>query len=69
MSIELKSANSVKIGKKFSKKRNNNSYSIDEVSKLLFINKNYLLAIEKGDYSIFPGESFAKAYFKKYQNF
>ena len=35
MSIELKSANSVKIGKKFSKKRNDNSYSIDEVSKLL----------------------------------
>ena len=69
MSIELKSANSVKIGKKFSKKRNDNSYSIDEVSKLLFINKNYLLAIEKGDYSIFPSESFAKAYFKKYQNF
>ena len=69
MSIELKSANSVKIGKKFSKKRTSNSYSIDEVSKLLFINKNYLLAIEKGDYSIFPSESFAKAYFKKYQDF
>ena len=69
MSIQLKSANSVKIGKKFSKKRTSNSYSIDEVSKLLFINKNYLLAIEKGDYSIFPSESFAKAYFKKYQNF
>ena len=28
-----------------------------------------MLAIEKGDYSIFPSESFAKAYFKKYQNF
>jgi cytoskeletal protein RodZ len=28
-------------------------YSVDQISKKLFINKDYLIAIEKGDYSIF----------------
>ena len=28
-----------------------------------------LIAIEKGDYSIFPSETFAKAYFKKYAKY
>ena len=41
-------------------------YSIDQVSKKIFINKDYLIAIEKGDYTIFPSKVFAKAYFKKY---
>ena len=69
MSDELKSASSVKTGKKFSEKRNAIGYTIEEVSEKLFINKDYISAIEKGNYSIFPSESFAKAYFNKYKNF
>ena len=69
MSDELKSASSVKTGKKFSEKRNDIGCTIKEVSEKLFINKDYISAIEKGNYSIFPSESFAKAYFNKYKNF
>ena len=69
MSNELKSASSVKTGKKFSEKRNVIGCTIEEVSEKLFINKDYISAIEKGNYSIFPSESFAKAYFNKYKNF
>ena len=66
MENELKSANSVKTGKKFKEKRTKIGLSIDQISKKLFINKDYLIAIESGDYSIFPSETFARAYFKKY---
>ena len=69
MSGGLKSAYSVKIGKKFAKNRDLLGYSIEEVSNILVINKSYLQAIEKGIYDVFPSESFAKAYFIKYQNF
>ena len=58
MSNELKSASSVKTGKKFSDKRNNIGFTIEEISEKLFINKDYIRAIEKGNYSIFPSESF-----------
>ncbi len=66
---ELKSAASAKIGKKFAEKREYLGYSLDQVSEILVINKDYLKAIEGGNYSIFPSESFAKAYFLKYRNF
>ena len=69
MDAELKSANSVKTGKNFSAKRLELGYSIDDVCKKVFVNKDYLIAIEEGNYSIFPSESFAKAYFNKYQKF
>ena len=68
MSKYLKSASSVKIGKKFIQARNKLGMSIDEVKKITFINNNYLIAIERGDYSVFPSEVFARAYFKKYAN-
>jgi cytoskeletal protein RodZ len=69
MNNNLKSASSAKIGKKFSQRRLELGYSVDQISKKLFINKNYLIAIEKGDYSIFPSQAFAKAYFKKYDDY
>tara|TARA_A100001015_G_C14934734_1_gene689948 strand:- start:34 stop:279 length:246 start_codon:yes stop_codon:yes gene_type:complete len=69
MSNDLKSANSVKTGKKFNELRKELNYSVDDIAKSLFINKDYILAIEKGNYSIFPSEAFAKAYFQKYKNF
>ena len=68
MTKYLKSASSVKIGKKFIQARNKLDMSIDEVKKITFINNSYLIAIEKGDYSVFPSEAFARAYFKKYAN-
>lgn len=69
MRDELKSAASAKIGKKFAEKREYLGYSLDQVSEILVINKDYLKAIEGGNYSIFPSESFAKAYFLKYRDF
>ena len=51
MSNELKSASSVKTGKKFSEKRNAIGCTIEEVSEKLFINKDYISAIEKGNYT------------------
>jgi len=66
MTKKLKSASSAKIGKRFTKKRLEFGYSIDQISKKIFINKDYLIAIERGDYTIFPSKVFAKAYFKKY---
>ena len=65
----LKSASTVKIGKRFSNKRISLGLSLEETSKILFINEDYLNAIEKGDYSVFPSESFARAYFKKYSQY
>ncbi len=69
MTYEFKSASSAKIGKKFKEKRIELGFSIIQMSEKLFINKDYLNAIEKGDYSIFPSESFARAYFKKYMEY
>lgn len=69
MERNLKSASSVKVGKRFSDKRNASNLSLKETSKILFINIDYLIAIERGDYSIFPSETFAKAYFKKYAKY
>ena len=69
MNKEIKSASSVKIGKKFKLRRIELGHSIEEVSKILFVNKIHLAAIEAGNYGIFPSEAFAKAYFKKYLDF
>ena len=46
MRDELKSAASAKIGKKFAEKREYLGYSLDQVSEILVINKDYLKAIE-----------------------
>ena len=69
MNKEIKSASSVKIGKKFKERRFELGLSIEEVSNILFVNKTHLAAIEEGNYAIFPSETFAKAYFSKYLNF
>ena len=69
MANKFKSANSVKTGKKFRDKRVQMDLSFDRIAEIIYVNKNYLIAIEKGEYSIFPSESFAKAYFKKYAKY
>ena len=69
MSDNLKSANSAKTGIIFSDARLDQKLTIDEVSDKTLINTKFIKAIESGDYSDFPSEGFAKAYFIKYQNF
>ena len=69
MTENLKSASSAKIGKVFKVARKELGLSIVEVSNSAFMNIRYINAIESGDYSIFPSEGFAKAYFIKYQDF
>tara|TARA_A100001015_G_scaffold145791_1_gene161664 strand:+ start:583 stop:1329 length:747 start_codon:yes stop_codon:yes gene_type:complete len=65
----LKSAASAKIGKIFLNKRNEIGLSHEEITETLGINKDYIVAIESGNYHIFPSEFFARAYFKKYKEF
>ena len=69
MTENLKSARSAKIGKVFKVARKELGLSKAEVSKTAFMNIRYINAIESGDYSIFPSEVFARAYFIKYQDF
>ena len=69
MRENLKSASSAKIGKVFKVARKELGLSKVEVSNAAFMNIRYINAIESGDYSIFPSEGFAKAYFIKYQDF
>ena len=69
MSDNLKSANSAKTGIIFSDARLDQKLTIDEVSGKTLINTKFIKAIESGDYTDFPSEGFAKAYFIKYQNF
>ena len=69
MTKYLKSASSAKIGKVFKVARKELGLSKAEVSNAAFMNIRYINAIESGDYSIFPSEGFAKAYFIKYQDF
>jgi len=69
MTEDLKSASSAKIGKIFKTARKELGLSKVEVSNVAIMNISYINAIESGDYSIFPSEGFAKAYFIKYQDF
>ena len=69
MTENLKSARSAKIGKVFKVARKELGLSRVQVSNSAFMNIRYINAIESGDYSIFPSEVFARAYFTKYQDF
>jgi len=69
MTEDYKSASSAKIGKIFKTARKELGLSKVEVSNVAIMNISYINAIESGDYSIFPSEGFAKAYFIKYQDF
>jgi hypothetical protein len=69
MTENFKSARSAKIGKVFKVARKELGLSKVEVSNTAFMNIRYINAIESGDYSVFPSEVFARAYFTKYQDF
>ena len=69
MTENLKSARSAKIGKVFKVARKELGLTKVEVSNSAFMNIRYINAIESGDYSVFPSQVFARAYFTKYQDF
>ena len=60
---------SASIGLLFSKKRDDLGLSIEDIAKSIKVNTFHLEAIENGDYSKFPSEGFARAYFIKYSNY
>jgi len=67
--MRMKSAQTAKIGKKFKIARELLGLSEIEVSGIIFINIDYIKAIESGDYGIFPARMFALRYFEKYSSF
>ena len=67
--MNLKSAQTAKVGKIFKDARLQKSLSLTEVSCEAFINIEYIRAIESGDYSVFPARTYAIKYFEKYANF
>ena len=56
-------------GGKLYKKRKDLKLSLEEISSKTKISKQYLKALESGDYSIFPADIFARGYFKQYAKF
>jgi transcriptional regulator with XRE-family HTH domain len=69
MSEGIKSASSAKTGKIFLDSREELGLTSQQVSEQAVMNIKYIEGIESGDYSIFPSEGFARAYFIKYQKF
>jgi len=67
--MNLKSAQTAKVGKIFKDARLQKSLSLTEVSSEAIINIEYIRAIESGDYSVFPARTYALKYFEKYANF
>ena len=67
--MSLKSAQTAKIGKQFKIMRESLGLSEIQVSKKIYINEEYIKAIESGDYAIFPARMFALRYFEKYSIF
>ena len=65
----LRSEHTRKIGKVFKEQRQSLFLSESQVASEIFVNINYIEAIEQGDYSAFPARIFALQYFKKYANF
>ena len=67
--MNLKSAQTAKVGKIFKDARLQKSLSLAEVSIEAVINIEYIRAIESGDYSVFPARTYALKYFEKYATF
>ena len=67
--MKLKSAHTGKIGKVFINARIARSLSESEVAAEIFINVDYIKAIETGNYSVFPARIFAIKYYQKYSDY
>ena len=63
--MSLKSAHTAKIGKAFKNARLLLSLTEEEVANQTLINLEFIKAIERGDYAIFPARIFAIQYFNK----
>ena len=60
---------SAKVGQIFVDAREALELDQGQVAVKAVMNIKYIKGIESGDYSAFPSEGFAKAYFIKYQKF
>ena len=69
MQLNLQSAHTCKIGLVFKNRRLLLPLSESEVAFQTYINIDYIMAIESGNYSIFPARIFAIQYFRKYAVF
>ena len=69
MQLNLQSAHTCKIGLVFKNRRLLLPLSESEVAFQTYINIDYIMAIESGNYSIFPARVFAAQYFRKYADF
>ena len=67
--MNLKSAQTAKVGKIFKSARLQKSLSLSEVSTEAVINIEYIRGIESGDYTIFPARTYTVKYFEKYAKF
>ncbi len=59
----------MKAGELLRKTRHERGLSLGQVAKDLLIQEKYLQALEEGNYEIIPGETFQRAYFKKYAEY
>lgn len=57
------------LGEELRMARNKTNLSIDEVASIIKIRKDYLLALEMGDFNALPSGLYSKNYLKKYANF
>ena len=57
------------LGEELRSARNNKSLSIEKVSKMTQIRKEYLQALEAEDFNLLPSGLYGKNYLKKYANF
>ncbi len=59
----------MKPGELFKRKRVEKGLSVAQAAKELYIQEKYILALEDDNYDIIPGETYQRAYFKKYANY
>ncbi|MDC2864619.1 helix-turn-helix domain-containing protein [Bacillus sp. BP-3] len=54
------------LGQKLKEARELKGFSIDQLQEITKIQKRYLISIEEGNYSILPGDFYARAFIKQY---
>ncbi|WP_440602750.1 helix-turn-helix domain-containing protein [Bacillus sp. GB_SG_008] len=54
------------LGQKLKEARELKGFSIDQLQEVTKIQKRYLISIEEGNYSILPGDFYARAFIKQY---
>ncbi|HDX9577714.1 TPA: helix-turn-helix domain-containing protein [Bacillus pseudomycoides] len=54
------------LGQKLKEARELKGFSIDQLQEITKIQKRYLLSIEEGDFSVLPGDFYARAFIKQF---